>query len=78
MSDKVTIIWDMTAKTAMEFYERCIARGANTEEERTKILMELADEGKMTRVVATSRTKDQVLRDTAKNFNILKIPPEGD
>lgn len=70
---KKTIAWTMTSETAMEFFKRCQARGADTEQERIKILMELAQEGQMTSVVATGKTKDEYIKDKAKHFKILKV-----
>lgn len=68
-----TVAWTMTADTAMEFYRRCIDRHAETEEEKVKILTELAHEGKMTNVTATNKTRDEYIQDKAKHFNVLKI-----
>lgn len=67
------LAWTMTADIAMEFFQRCQDRGAVTEPERVKILMELAEEGKMTNVTATNKTKDEYIKDKAKHFKILKV-----
>lgn len=67
------IAWTMTADTATEFFKRCHERGANTEPERVKILAELAEEGRMTSVVATNKTKEEYIKDKAKHFNVLKV-----
>lgn len=62
------IMWEMTLEVAQEFYRRCIERHAETEKEKTAILVELAKEGKMNSVMETKRTPDQVAADMAKNF----------
>lgn len=65
--------WTMTVDTALEFYARCRDRGAKTEEERVKILVELAEEGKMKTVVASNKTKEEYIEDKAKHFNLLRM-----
>lgn len=71
-----TVAWTMTADTAMEFFKRCHERGANTEPERVKILIELAQEGQMKSVVASKKTKDEFLKDKSRRFRVLKIKKE--
>lgn len=68
-----SVAWTMTPDTAMEFFRRCSERGAKTEPERIKILIELAEEGRMSNVVVTSKTRDEYIKDKAKHFNILKV-----
>ena len=70
---KKTIAWTMTADTAMEFFKRCHDRSANTEEERIKILIELAKEGQMNSVVVTDKMKEEYIDEKAKHFKVLKI-----
>lgn len=68
------LVFEMTLEVAQEFYKRCTEREAVTLEERTKILVELANEGKMNAVMETKRTPDQVAKDMAKNFGkVLSI-----
>jgi|GEM_PF-4538690 len=67
------LVWQMSVDTALEFYKRCIAQNAETEGEKTAILAQLAREGKMDSVVATSKTKEGFIKDKAKHFKILKI-----
>lgn len=67
------IAWTMTVDTALEFFHRCQERNANTEEERVKILVELAQEGKMGSVTATNKTREEYITDKAKHFKILRI-----
>lgn len=71
------LMFEMTLKTAREFCKRCIARGAETRQEKTEILIEMAKEGLMNSVMETKRTPDQVAEDMAKNFgNVLYIKPK--
>ena len=67
-----TVAWTMTADTAMEFFRRCQERNANTEEERVKILIELAKEGQMTNATATNKTKKEYIEDKARHFNVME------
>lgn len=67
------LAFSMTPETAMEFYRRAAEQGAKTEAERVMILCQMAEEGLMTRVVHTDRTKDQYVADLAKNFDILDL-----
>jgi hypothetical protein len=68
-----TVAWTMTADTAMEFFKRCEERGATTEPERVKILVELAQEGQMNSVVVTNKTRDEYIKEKAKHFRVLKV-----
>ena len=70
---KTTIVWTMTADTAMEFFQRCTDRKAETEDERMAVLVELMEEGKMTSVVATDKSKEEYIQDKAKHFKILEV-----
>lgn len=70
---KKTVAWTMTAGTAMEFFRRCHERKANTEQERVKILIELSQEGQMKSVVATSKTKEEYIKDKSRHFKVLRI-----
>mgnify|MGYP001229591325 CR=1 FL=1 len=63
----------MTADVAIEFYQRCIDRKVETEEERQKILIELSKEGKMDRAYLTNRSKDQVIKDLAREHKVLHV-----
>lgn len=64
----MTMIFEMTLDVAEEFYRRCVEKVAETEEERTDILIELAKEGRMNSVIHTERTQEQIIADAAKNF----------
>ena len=67
----MTTQWMMSADTAMEFFKRCQAKGAKTEEARVAILAELAAEGRMDSVIQTDRTPAQIVADKSKQFNVL-------
>lgn len=69
----MTLQWEMSQDTALEFFKRCGDRSAKTEDERIAILFELAEEGKMTSVSQTSRTKEEIIKDKAKHFNVLHV-----
>lgn len=73
MDKNKTLVWTMDVDTALEFYRRCIERNAETEDERLKILTDLAEEGRMKSVVATSKTKEEYIQDKAKHFRVLRI-----
>lgn len=72
------IAWTMSVDTALEFYKRCRERNATTEKEKVEILTELAQEGRMTSVTATDKTRDEYIADKAKHFKILKIEKKGE
>ena len=67
------VAWTMSVDTALEFYRRCIERNAKTEQEKVAILTELAQEGRMTSVTVTNKTKQEFIDDKAKHFKVLEI-----
>lgn len=71
--DEKNLIWEMDLNVLEEFYQRCIDKNAETEEDKIKVLTELATEGKMNRVVETARSKEQIVSDLKKNFNVATI-----
>jgi hypothetical protein len=71
--EPVLTIFEMTADTACEFYELCEKKGVKTEEEKAKVLAELASKGKMTRVYQTKRTKEKFVSDLSKELRVLHI-----
>lgn len=73
---KKTVAWTMTPDTAMEFFRRCRERGAETEKERVAILVELAQEGQMTSVTVTNKTKKEYIEDKARHFKVIEIKGE--
>ncbi len=58
---------------ALEFWTRVRDRGAERVDERNAILLEMAREGYMERVLETNRTKEQVIEDWSKHSKILHI-----
>lgn len=70
MENKVNLIWTFYGDALEEFLNRCVAVGAETEEERTEILFELLAEGKIESLVQTERSKDKIIEDLKKNFNV--------
>lgn len=73
-----TGVFVMNVDTAMEFYQRCADRKAVTEKERSKILAELAKEGKMERAYQTGRSKDQVIKDLSREHKVLRVEKKKD
>jgi hypothetical protein len=65
------IQWIMNAETALIFYERKAALGAVTENECAAILLEMAKEGLIKSVIATERSKEEVIQDLAKNYGSI-------
>ncbi len=72
------IIFTMTYEVAEEFYARCKKRKAETEEERTAILVEMAREGLLMGVSQTERTREEYVEDLSKEFNVLDVKPNGE
>jgi hypothetical protein len=67
-------MFQMSAATALEFWERVIAKKAETLEERNAILLELVHEGRIQSVIATERTKEQIVKDVVKHYgNVLDL-----
>lgn len=69
--------FSMDILTAQEFYRRAEELGAETEEERTAILMQMVEEGLIQNVVATDRTKEKYLNDLKKNFKVWEPKNES-
>lgn len=65
--------FEMDLGIAIEFYRRAKEANANTEEERTAILFDMAEEGLIKRVMQTQRTKEQYIKDLSKNFEVLDL-----
>jgi len=75
---KGTLWWFNNVDGALEYYTRVIERKPKTEEEKEAILCELVDEGYITRVVQTNRSKEQVIEDLSREQSILQIKPKDD
>jgi hypothetical protein len=69
----MTILFQMDAETALEFFERVQKLEEDTEENRIKILMDMAREGKKIAASQTNRTKEEVIQDKAKHGRILYV-----
>lgn len=65
------LAFKMTPKVAEEFWKRVIEQKADTPLDREKILIQMANEGLMMSVSATSRTKEQYVTDLSKEFKVL-------
>jgi len=74
MSDK-NILFNMSIDSALEFYERVGDLEIDNEDTRFDLLMRMAKEGKFDCVTATSRTKEQVVKDLTEKhgFKIKEI-----
>jgi hypothetical protein len=63
----------MDAEIALEFFERVKELKEDTEENRIKILMDMAREGKKIAASQTNRTKEEVIQDKAKHGRVLYV-----
>ena len=67
----------MDLSTAELFYRRCADQGADTEDKRTLILLDLIKEGRIENVVETSQTPEEYAKHLAKNFGkVLHVKAE--
>lgn len=67
------LVFRMSVEVAEEFYRRCAERGANTEETRTALLLEMAKEGLIDGLTHTNRTKEQYIKDISREQNVLDL-----
>lgn len=65
--------FELTLDVAMEFYKRKAALNAITEEQCWHILMQMAQEGLIAKVEATTETKEQYIKRLSKSRNVLHI-----
>lgn len=70
------LAFEMTAEIAEEFFKRVAEQKAETELERTAILVQMAKEGLMNRISYSDRTKQQYVEDISKEFRVLEIKDE--
>lgn len=70
------LIFTMTPDIACEFWERVAAAKADTLEARTEILLRMADEGIITSVSKTDRSKSEYIKDIGKEFKVMEIKNE--
>jgi len=71
--EKVTTMFLFkTPEGAVEFYERRDRMGIRTPESAHRLLMQMAKEGKVDRVIQTSRTPEKIIEDYRQHgFNII-------
>lgn len=65
------LAFEMTLEVALEFYRRKQALGAVTEEECAAVLLEMAREGLIQRIMETKRTREQYIQDLQKHYDVL-------
>ncbi len=62
----------------MLFYELCDEYQIDSEQGRTELLSYMASQGLMDSVSTTARTKQQLVEDYKKHFNVLDMTNEDD
>jgi len=67
----------MSPDIALEFYTEVKKRNLNTEKERLNLLIELTKQGKIKSISKTSRSKEELIKDLSKHFNVLYIKPKN-
>lgn len=70
---KLLYAFSMSIETAQEFYRRVQQYEALTEEDRNAILIQMVQEGLITDLTVTERSKEQYISDLAKNFRVLEL-----
>lgn len=75
-------MFHMNVDSAMEFYRRvglaeAVEKHALNEEERTDILLQMAQERLIESVIGTDRSKEQIVQDAAKHGKVLHIDADG-
>lgn len=73
-----TVLWQMNAETALEFFEEAERRGLTTVLEREQLLIEFAKRKKLQRVWTTKRSKAQFIKDLLKDHKVLNIESKDD
>lgn len=69
---KTTVMWELDVATLEEFYKRVALKGAQTEQEKVAILIQLAKEGRIKNAFATNRTKEEIIKDKTKGgWNVI-------
>lgn len=74
----MSLVWEMTVDTAIEFFEEATKRGLETEEERVGLLKEFALAGKLQRVYHTKRSVDQLAEDLSQEHRVLRFKKPED
>jgi hypothetical protein len=67
----------MTPEAALEYYRRKEEAKATTEEECAEILAYMAQEGLITSVIKTGRTKEKYIEDLGKHSKVLDLSRDG-
>lgn len=70
--------FEMTGEVAEEFFRRVQLLEIDNEETRTGVLIKMAKEGLITRVMETKRSKEEYVQDLQKNFNVLDVTSKKD
>lgn len=66
-------VFSMTGEIAEEFFRRVQLLEVDNEDNRTKILMQMAREGLIDSVMETQRTKAQYVSDLSREFKVLNL-----
>lgn len=69
----VMLAFRLNLEQAEAFYELCSWYGADTEEKRTAILIEMARLGQVESVVKTEKTKEQYIKHLSKHFKVANL-----
>lgn len=74
---KTTIFMFKDATGSLEYFERVMRLEEDNEENRLAILVDMANEGYMQQVSETTRTREQIVADYARNYgNVLDFTTE--
>lgn len=65
------LVFSMNVDLALKFYEEVARLGLTTEEEKVKLLLEMATINENIGVSQTNRTKEQYVKDMSKEFKVL-------
>jgi hypothetical protein len=74
----MTLAFHGNADIFMRFFEEVEKRGLKTEEEKVKLLVEMAQSGEKISVWKTKRTPEQIVKSYAEHGNVLYLHPNGD
>lgn len=65
--------FEMNEELLEEFYRRAKALGAQTEEQKTHILLQMVQEGLIKNALSTNATKEEFVKAVSKHFNVTNI-----
>ena len=71
--NKKTTAWEMNVDQAEMFFQLAHSLNLNTEHERLALLDYMKDTGNIKRVYTTGRDKEQVVKDLAKHYKIMRV-----